>query len=113
MQIGQVKVNGLMVVLPFSLVPISYPEVLGNNHMCLDPAPKQNTKHWNENVELFWVEALIRGLDVSLKEKPCLSCDNFCATFCMSILFSMPAPNILIYTFILFKKELLANKFYL
>jgi histone deacetylase 1/2 len=35
----------------------------------------------NATAELIWVEALIRELGVSLKEKPCLWCDNLGATF--------------------------------
>jgi hypothetical protein len=35
----------------------------------------------NATTELIWVEALICELGVSLKEKPCLWCDNLGATF--------------------------------
>jgi hypothetical protein len=35
----------------------------------------------NATTELIWVEALIRELGVSLKEKPCLWCDNLGATY--------------------------------
>jgi histone deacetylase 1/2 len=35
----------------------------------------------NATAELIWVEALIRELGVSLKEKPCSWCDNLGATF--------------------------------
>jgi histone deacetylase 1/2 len=33
------------------------------------------------NAELIWVEALVRKLGVTLKEKPCLWCDNIGATY--------------------------------
>jgi hypothetical protein len=35
----------------------------------------------NATTELIWVEALIRELGVSLKDRPCLWCDNLGATY--------------------------------
>ncbi|KAK1614556.1 hypothetical protein QYE76_020073 [Lolium multiflorum] len=35
----------------------------------------------NATAELIWVEALVRELGVTLKEKPCLWCDNLGATY--------------------------------
>jgi histone deacetylase 1/2 len=35
----------------------------------------------NAAAELIWVEAVLDELGVSLKEKPCLWCDNMCATY--------------------------------
>jgi hypothetical protein len=35
----------------------------------------------NATAELIWVETLVRELGVSLKEKPCLWCDNLGATY--------------------------------
>jgi histone deacetylase 1/2 len=35
----------------------------------------------NATTELIWVEALVRELGVTLKEKPCLWCDNLGATY--------------------------------
>jgi histone deacetylase 1/2 len=35
----------------------------------------------NATAELIWVEALVRELGVSLKERPCLWCDNLGATY--------------------------------
>ncbi|KAK1670537.1 hypothetical protein QYE76_058696 [Lolium multiflorum] len=35
----------------------------------------------NATIKLIWVEALVRELDVTLKEKPCLWCDNLGATY--------------------------------
>jgi hypothetical protein len=35
----------------------------------------------NATIELIWVEAVLGELGVSLKEKPCLWCDNLGATY--------------------------------
>jgi histone deacetylase 1/2 len=35
----------------------------------------------NATAELIWMEALVKELGISLKEKPCLCCDNLGATY--------------------------------
>jgi hypothetical protein len=63
----------------------------------------------NATTELIWVEALIRELGVSLKERPCLWCDNLGATYLSVNPYFMLVLSILRLTIILFEKELQAS----
>jgi histone deacetylase 1/2 len=60
--------------------------------------------------QLIWVEALIAGLVVVLREKPCLWCDNFGATYLSanSIFHSRTKHVEIDYDFF---RERVANKF--
>jgi histone deacetylase 1/2 len=63
----------------------------------------------NATAELIWVEALVRELGVTLKEKPCLWCDNLGATYlCANPVFHARTKHIEIDFF--FVRERVARK---
>jgi hypothetical protein len=56
--------------------------VLENKLLYHDPAHEAEYKALaNATAELIWVEALARELGVSLRQRPCLWCDNLGATY--------------------------------
>lgn len=62
------------------LVQFVFDGVLENNLWCQGKVLRLNIKVWRMLL-LIWVEALLHELGVKLKEKPCLLCDNFGATY--------------------------------
>jgi hypothetical protein len=83
MQIEQVVLmtENLLEALLCFLVQILFPGVLESRLQCHGQVLRLNNAVANATAELIWVEALVKELGVTLKQKPCLWCDNLGATY--------------------------------